>query len=49
MKKRRSSEADDLSGGQEIPRRFWNAKVHHRVHNSPPPVPKISQTNKAHV
>jgi hypothetical protein len=38
-------EANISSATQEIPRSLWNPKFHYGTHNSPPPIPILSQIN----
>jgi hypothetical protein len=37
--------ANRFSANQEITRILWTLNVHYRIHNSPPPVPTMSQIN----
>jgi hypothetical protein len=41
-------EGDSHSASQESPRLVWNAKVHYRVHRSPPLVPVLRQMCPVH-
>ena len=41
--------AHRFSASQEIPLILWNPNVHYRIHNSPLPLPILSQINPIHI
>ena len=48
MEQSPSWEANRFTASQEIPGVLWNPKIHYRIHNSPPPVPILSQISPIH-
>jgi len=48
MKQSPSGKANRFSASQELPRILGNSKAHYRIHNSPPPLPILSQLDPVH-